>query len=179
MVEEQPEFVQRTLQYLSQSHYLFVAMLLAEKGYEFNRNRIREEFLAIALESESSDIRDTYRDYLVGKLSFEDMKQVLESSKQQNNYRGMSVLAIALLWDIEEAVKRKQRSNFNLEMTIIINYMNFCTGVLIRKVRWNKCWKIFYPTVYRRRNLFIIQLNKLLGTVRRKIRQKKHLFVYL
>lgn len=41
----------------------------------------------IALESESSDIRDTYRDYLVGKLSFEDMKQVLESSKQQNNYR--------------------------------------------------------------------------------------------
>ncbi|SDY95754.1 DUF4132 domain-containing protein [Bacillus sp. 166amftsu] len=107
MVEEQPEFVQRTLQYLSQSHYLFVAMLLAEKGYEFNRNRVREEFLTIALESESSDIRDTYRDYLVGKLSFEDMKQVFESSKHQNNYWRMSVLAIALLWDIEEAAKRE------------------------------------------------------------------------
>ncbi|PHB15863.1 DUF4132 domain-containing protein [Bacillus pseudomycoides] len=107
MVEEQPEFVQRTLQYLSNSHYLFVAMLLAEKGYEFNRNRVREEFLTIALQSESSDIRDTYRDYLVGKLSFEDMKQVLESSNHQSNYGAMSDLAIALLWDKEEAVKRE------------------------------------------------------------------------
>lgn len=120
MVEEQPEFVQRTLQYLSQSYYLFVVMLLAEKGYEFNRNRLREEFLMIALESESSDIRDTYRDYLVGKLSFEDMKQVLESSKQQNNYRGMSVLAIALLWDIEEAVKRE--AAFKLQFGNDYNY---------------------------------------------------------
>ncbi|OFE41193.1 MolR family transcriptional regulator, partial [Bacillus anthracis] len=114
------EFVQRTLQYLSQSYYLFVVMLLAEKGYEFNRNRLREEFLMIALESESSDIRDTYRDYLVGKLSFEDMKQVLESSKQQNNYRGMSVLAIALLWDIEEAVKRE--AAFKLQFGNDYNY---------------------------------------------------------
>ncbi len=95
-------------------------MLLAEKGYEFNRNRLREEFLMIALESESSDIRDTYRDYLVGKLSFEDMKQVLESSKRQNNYRGMSVLAIALLWDIEEAVKRE--ATFKLQFGNDYNY---------------------------------------------------------
>lgn len=107
MVEEQPEFVQRTLQYLSQSHYLFVSMLLAEKGYELHRNKVREEFLMVVLQTKSSDIRGTYRDYLLGTLSFEDMKQWFESSKFRNNYWRMSVLEIALLWDIEEAAKRE------------------------------------------------------------------------
>ncbi|WP_242222999.1 DUF4132 domain-containing protein [Bacillus cereus group sp. BfR-BA-01380] len=111
MVEEQPEFVQRTLQYLSQSYYIFVSLLLAENGCEFNRNRVREEFLTVILPSESSDIRDTYRDYLVGKLSFADIKQVLESSKHQNNYWRMPVLEIALLWDIEEVAKREAALN--------------------------------------------------------------------
>lgn len=107
MVEEQPEFVQRTLQYLSQSHYLFVSMLLAEKGYELHRNKVREEFLTVVLQTKSSDIRGTYRDYLLGTLSFEDMKQWFESSKFRNNYWRMPVLEIALLWDIEEAAKRE------------------------------------------------------------------------
>ncbi len=37
VAEENPEFVQRTLQYVSKSNYLIIARTLAEKGHELNR----------------------------------------------------------------------------------------------------------------------------------------------
>ena len=45
MLEEDPEFIQCTLQYVSRMNYLIVARTLAEKGYELNRGKMREEFL--------------------------------------------------------------------------------------------------------------------------------------
>ncbi|PGT17722.1 DUF4132 domain-containing protein [Bacillus cereus] len=122
MVEEQPEFVKRTLQYVSKSHYLFVSMLLAEKGYELHRNRVREEFLTVVLQTKSSDVRGTYRDYLLGNVSFEDMKQLFESSKYRNNYWRMPVLEIALLWDIEEAAKREAALTLQLGRNYSYHY---------------------------------------------------------
>ncbi len=44
MLEENPEFVQRTLQYVSKMNYLIIARTLAEKGHELNRGKMREEF---------------------------------------------------------------------------------------------------------------------------------------
>ena len=44
MLEEDPEFIQCTLQYVSRMNYLIVARTLAEKGYELNRGKMREEF---------------------------------------------------------------------------------------------------------------------------------------
>ena len=78
MLEEDPEFIQCTLQYVSRMNYLIVARTLAEKGYELNRGKMREEFLFFALQIKLSTVRDTYRDYLLGKLSLEDMEQILK-----------------------------------------------------------------------------------------------------
>ena len=47
MLEEDPEFIQCTLQYVSRMNYLIVARTLAEKGYELNRGKMREEFLLL------------------------------------------------------------------------------------------------------------------------------------
>ena len=77
MLEEDPEFIQCTLQYVSRMNYLIVARTLAEKGYELNRGKMREEFF-VALQIKLSTVRDTYRDYLLGKLSLEDMEQILK-----------------------------------------------------------------------------------------------------
>ena len=67
MLEENPEFVQRTLQYVSKMNYLIIARTLAEKGHELNRGKMREEFFIAALQIKLSTIRDTYCDYLLGK----------------------------------------------------------------------------------------------------------------
>ncbi|SFD49395.1 protein of unknown function [Bacillus sp. 491mf] len=107
MLEEQPEFIQRILQYLSKSHYIFVSALLEEKGYELNKNKVREEFLTVALESKASEIRNLYRDYLVGKASLEDMMQVFQEPKYKHKRWRMPVLEMATLWDTEEAAKRE------------------------------------------------------------------------
>ncbi len=48
MLEENPEFVQRTLQYVSKMNYLIIARTLAEKGHELNRGKMREEFFVAA-----------------------------------------------------------------------------------------------------------------------------------
>ena len=45
MLEENHEFVQRTLQYVSKINYLIIARTLAEQGHELNRGKMREEFL--------------------------------------------------------------------------------------------------------------------------------------
>ncbi|MBL1705898.1 MolR family transcriptional regulator, partial [Klebsiella pneumoniae] len=44
MLEENHEFVQRTLQYVSKINYLIIARTLAEQGHELNRGKMREEF---------------------------------------------------------------------------------------------------------------------------------------
>ncbi|WP_439873529.1 DUF4132 domain-containing protein [Bacillus mycoides] len=106
-VEENPEFVQRTLHYLSKINYLIIARMLAEKGHELNRGKMREEFFVAALQIKLSTARDTYRDYLLGKLSFEDMKQILENPKYRNMYWDMPVLEVAILWDIDDVAKRE------------------------------------------------------------------------
>ncbi|MBM6648003.1 MULTISPECIES: DUF4132 domain-containing protein [Bacillus] len=107
MVKENPEFVQRTLHYLSKINYLIIAQMLAEKGHELNRGKMREEFFVAALQIKLSTVRDTYRDYLLGKLSFEDMKQILKNPKYRSMYWGMPVLEVAILWDIDDVAKRE------------------------------------------------------------------------
>ncbi|MDQ0243206.1 hypothetical protein J2S09_000742 [Bacillus fengqiuensis] len=107
MVEEDPEFVQRVLNYLSKSHYIFVAVLLVKKGHELNRNKVREEFVTLALRSKPSRIHDVYRDYLAGRTSFEEMKNLLKSPQYKNAGWPIPVLETALLWDIEEAARRE------------------------------------------------------------------------
>lgn len=107
VVEENPEFVQRTLQYVSKSNYLIIARTLAEKGHELNRGRMREEFFVVALQLKLSTVRDTYRDYLLGKLSFDKMKQILKNPKYRNMYWDMPVLEVVLLWDIDDVAKRE------------------------------------------------------------------------
>lgn len=107
MAEENPEFVQRTLQYVSKINYLIIARTLAEKGYELNRGRMREEFFVAALQIKLSTIRDTYRDYLLGKLSLEDMEQILKNPKYRSMYWGMPVVEVALLWDVDDVAKRE------------------------------------------------------------------------
>ncbi|WP_429725625.1 DUF4132 domain-containing protein [Bacillus nitratireducens] len=107
MAEENPEFVQRTLQYVSKINYLIIARTLAEKGYELNRGRMREEFFVAALQIKLSTIRDTYRDYLLGKLSLEDIEQILKNPKYRSMYWGMPVVEVALLWDVDDVAKRK------------------------------------------------------------------------
>ncbi len=106
-LEENPAFVQRTLHYISKMKYLIIARMLAEKGHELNRGKMREEFFIAALQIKLSTVRDTYRDYLLGKLTLEDMKQVLKSPKYRNMYWGMPVLEVALLWDIDDIAKRE------------------------------------------------------------------------
>ena len=66
MLEEDPECIQHTLQYVSKMNYLIIARTLAEKGYELNRGKMREEFFVAALQIKLSTVRDTYRDYLQG-----------------------------------------------------------------------------------------------------------------
>ncbi|HDR7786390.1 DUF4132 domain-containing protein [Bacillus cereus] len=107
VAEENPEFVQRTLQYISKSNYLIIARTLAEKGHELNRGRMREEFFIAALQLKLSTVRDTYRDYLLGKLSFDEMKQILTNPKYRNMYWDMPVLEVVLLWDIDDVAKRE------------------------------------------------------------------------
>lgn len=107
VAEENPEFVQRTLQYVSKINYLIIARTLAGKGYELNRGRMREEFFVAALQIKLSTIRDTYRDYLLGKLSLEDMERILENPKYRNMYWDMPVLEVAILWDIDDVAKRE------------------------------------------------------------------------
>ncbi|EJS76882.1 DUF4132 domain-containing protein [Bacillus cereus] len=107
MLEENHEFVQRTLQYVSKINYLIIARMLAEKGHELNRGKMREEFFVAALQLKLSTVRDTYRDYLLGKLSFDEMKQILKNPKYRNMYWDMPVLEVALLWDIDDAAKRE------------------------------------------------------------------------
>ncbi|MES9700689.1 DUF4132 domain-containing protein [Bacillus sp. JJ927] len=107
MLEENPEFIQRTLQYVSKMNYLIIARTLAEKGHELNRGKIREEFFVAALQIKLSTVRDTYRDYLLGKLSLEDMKQILKNPKYRSMYWGMPVLEVVLLWDVDEVAKRE------------------------------------------------------------------------
>lgn len=107
MIEEDPEFVQRILNYLSKSHYIFVAILLAKKGHELNRNKVREEFITLALRSKPSRMHDVYRGYLAGRTSFEEMKNLLKSPQYKNAGWPIPVLEIALLWDIEEAARRE------------------------------------------------------------------------
>lgn len=107
MIEEQPEFVQRVLNYLSKSHYIFTAVLLMKKGYELNRNKVREEFMTLALRSKPSRIHDVYRDYLAGRSSFEEMKNLLQSRQYKNTSWPIPALEIALLWNIEEAARRE------------------------------------------------------------------------
>ena len=68
---------------------------------------MREEFLFFALQIKLSTVRDTYRDYLQGKLSLEDMKQILKNPKYRSMYWGMPVLEVALLWDIDDVAKRE------------------------------------------------------------------------
>lgn len=107
MVEEQPEFVQRTLQYLSKTHYLFVSILLSENGHPLNMHKVQQEFLTVVLQSKPSAIRDQYRNYLIGNLSLEEMKDLLKSPKYRSANWRIPVLQIALLWDIEAAAKRE------------------------------------------------------------------------
>ncbi|MGN5651415.1 DUF4132 domain-containing protein [Bacillus sp. Brlt_9] len=107
VVEANPEFVQRTLQYVSKINYLIIARMLAEKGHELNRGRMREEFFVAALQLKLSTVRDTYRDYLLGKLSFDEMKQILKNPKYRSMYWGMPVLEVALLWDVDDVAKRE------------------------------------------------------------------------
>ncbi|MGR3774233.1 DUF4132 domain-containing protein [Bacillus paramycoides] len=107
MIEENPEFVQRTLQYLSKINYLIIARILAEKGHALNRGKMREEFFVAALQIKLSTIRDTYRDYLLGNLSLGDMKQILKNPKYRSMYWGMPVLEVALLWDVDDVAKRE------------------------------------------------------------------------
>ncbi|HHK5536493.1 TPA: DUF4132 domain-containing protein [Bacillus mobilis] len=105
--EDNPEFVQRTLQYVSKINYLIIARMLAEKGHGLNRGRMREEFFVAALQLKLSTVRDTYRDYLLGKLSFDEMKQILKNPKYRNMYWDMPVLEVVLLWDIDDVAKRE------------------------------------------------------------------------
>ncbi|MFH4214444.1 hypothetical protein WAI87_21330, partial [Acinetobacter baumannii] len=77
------------------------------KGYELNIGKMREEFFVAALQIKLSTVRDTYRDYLQGKLSLEDMKQILKNPKYRSMYWGMPVLEVALLWDIDDVAKRE------------------------------------------------------------------------
>ncbi|WP_425266535.1 DUF4132 domain-containing protein [Bacillus proteolyticus] len=107
VAEENPEFVQRTLQYVSKINYLIIVRTLAGKGYELNRGRMREEFFVAALQIKLSTIRDTYRDYLLGKLSLEDMEQILKDPKYRSMYWGMPVLEVTLLWDLDDVAKRE------------------------------------------------------------------------
>ncbi|MFK4426209.1 MULTISPECIES: DUF4132 domain-containing protein [Bacillus] len=107
MVEENPGFVQRTLHYLSKINYLIIARMLAEKGHELNRGKMREEFFVAALQIKLSTVRDTYRDYLIGKVSLEDMKQILKNPKYRSMYWGMPVLEVVLLWDVDDVAKRE------------------------------------------------------------------------
>ncbi|OQR57156.1 DUF4132 domain-containing protein [Bacillus sp. CDB3] len=107
MAEENSEFVQRTLQYVSKINYLIIARTLTEKGHELNRGKMREEFFVAALQIKSSTIRDTYRDYLLGKVSLDDMKQILKNPKFRSMYWGMPVLEVVLLWDIDDVAKRE------------------------------------------------------------------------
>ncbi|MGG0202052.1 DUF4132 domain-containing protein [Bacillus anthracis] len=107
MLEENPEFVQRTLQYVSKMNYLIVARMLAEKGHELNTGKMREEFFVAALQIKLSTIRDTYRDYLLEKVSLEDMKHILKNPKYRSMYWGMPVLEVVLLWDMDDVAKRE------------------------------------------------------------------------
>ncbi|MEW9183756.1 DUF4132 domain-containing protein [Bacillus mycoides] len=107
MAKENPEFVQRTLHYLSKINYLIIARMLAGKGHELNRGKMREEFFVAALQIKLSTVRDKYRDYLIGKVSFEDMKQILKNPKYRSMYWGMPVLEVALLWDVDDVAKRE------------------------------------------------------------------------
>ncbi|MEI5893388.1 DUF4132 domain-containing protein [Bacillus cereus] len=107
MLEENHEFVQRTLQYVSKINYLIIARTLAEQGHELNRGKMREEFFVAALQLKLSTVRDTYRDYLLGKLSFDEMKQILKNPKYRNMYWDMPVLEVVLLWDIDDVAKRE------------------------------------------------------------------------
>ena len=79
MLEEDPEFIQCTLQYVSRMNYLIVARTLAEKGYELNRGKMREEFLFFALQIKLSTVRDTYRDYLLGNCHLRIWSKYLKS----------------------------------------------------------------------------------------------------
>ncbi len=125
-----PECIQHTLQYVSKMNYLIIARTLAEKGYELNIGKMREEFFVAALQIKLSTVRDTYRDYLQGKLSLEDMKQILKNPKYRSMYWGMPVLEVALLWDIDDVAKRKLYLHYSLEMMIVLIYTNFFTNVL-------------------------------------------------
>lgn len=107
MLEENHEFVQRTLQYVSKINYLIIARTLAEQGHELNRGKMREEFFVATLQLKLSTVRDTYRDYLLGKLSFDEMKQILKNPKYRNMYWDMPVLEVVLLWDIDDVAKRE------------------------------------------------------------------------
>ena len=64
---------------------------------------MREEFLFLQIKL--STVRDTYRDYLLGKLSLEDMEQILKNPKYRSMYWGMPVLEVALLWDIDDVAR--------------------------------------------------------------------------
>ena len=52
-------------------------------------------------------MRDTYRDYLLGKVSFDEIKQILKNPKYRNMYWDMPVLEVVLLWDIDDVAKRE------------------------------------------------------------------------
>ncbi len=68
---------------------------------------MREEFFVAALQLKLSTVRDTYRDYLLGKLSFDEMKQILKNPKYRNMYWDMPVLEVVLLWDIDDVAKKR------------------------------------------------------------------------
>ena len=77
-----------------------------------------------------STIRDTYCDYLLGKVSLEDMKHILKNPKYRSMYWGMPVLEVALLWDIDDVAKGKLYLHYNSEMNIVLIYTNFFTNAL-------------------------------------------------
>ena len=94
---------------------------------------MREEFFIAALQLKLSTVRDTYRDYLLGKLSFDEMKQILTNPKYRNMYWDMPVLEVVLLWDIDDVAKEKRHLPCNLEMYIVLIYMNFCMSVQLEE----------------------------------------------
>ncbi|MCP8969761.1 DUF4132 domain-containing protein [Ectobacillus ponti] len=105
-LDQDPEFVRSSLEYVSKIHYLEVAMLLAGKGFEPNRLRLQKEFIMSVTRSVPSAVREPYREYLAGTLPYESLRETLDQPKHRL-YLHIPAFETALLWDVEEAAKRE------------------------------------------------------------------------
>ena len=113
-------------------------------------------------------MRDTYRDYLQGKLSLEDMKQILKNPKYRSMYWGMPVLEVALLWDIDDVAKREAVLTLQFGDDDSVNLYELLYECSVRGVEPKQVLEDLLSYGLSKKSLSLMQLKKLHATVKRE-----------